>query len=380
MSMPEYKEKYLKYKNKYTELKQSLKKQSLKKQLSNMKGGIIGQIESDRIDTVKSDEEIPEIIKNYIKLITIPDTKVIRVGSAMLKIQPYFSDIDVMNIVHKQSSSDSLVKFFIPNLKNMLKTILSIPNLFFSDFKAGGLHWSVEQIMKEKHGELSLHDACFMKDVIKLDIIGPYDGRYLEMSTFFILKSSSEYLNVDSDYFESFKKSLLVDIAHYQESKPFKAVKRVWSLSRITNDTNTMGLLKDVIKSNIALLGQINADIETIILLIEHGSKYDVEFVLNELDGFRERLSTIIDIKLDYEKINLMIDNIGLLLRFGKDQNFDERNILVENLTRLHNLLLKVINKETLDYLESINYEFPVDKSDNETETNYDETEILDVI
>lgn len=369
--MSEYKEKYLKYKNKYNELK----KLSL-----NMKGGIIGQIESDRIDTIKSDDEIPEIIKNYIKMITIPDTKVVRVGSAMLKIQPYFSDIDVMNIIDKKISSNELVKFFILNLKNMLKTILTIPNVFFSDFKAGGLHWNVEQIMEEKHGELSLYDACFTKDVVKLDIIGPYDERYLEMSTFFILKSASEYINVESDYFESFKKSLLKDIAHYQELKPFKALKRVWSLARITNDSSTMELLKDAIKSNLALLSQINADIETIILLIEHESKYDTEFILNELDGFREKLSTVIDIKLDYEKINLMIDNVKLLFRFGKDQNFNESTVLVENLFRLHNYLLKVINKETIDYLSSIDYKFPVDKSENVSETNYEETEILDVI
>lgn len=373
--MTEYKEKYLKYKNKYNELKKLSSNMN-----KNMKGGIIGHIESDRIDTIKTDDEIPEIIKNYIKMITVPDTKVVRVGSAMLKIQPYFSDIDVMNIIHKKVSSNELVKFFILNLKNMLKIILTIPNVFFSDFKAGGLHWSVEQIMKEKHGELSLYDACFIKDVVKLDIIGPYDERYIEMSTFFILKSASEYINIESDYFESFKKSLLKDIAHYQESKPFKALKRVWSLARITNDSNTMKLLKDIIKSNIALLGQVNADIETIILLIEHESKYDVEFILNELDGFREKLSTVIDIKLDYEKINLMIDNVKLLFRFGKDQNFNESTVLVENLSRLHNYLLKVINKETIDYLISIDYKFPVAKSDNETETNYEETEILDII
>lgn len=75
-----------------------------------------------------------------------------------------------------------------------------------------------------------------------------------------------------------------------------------------------------------------------------------------------------------------MIDNIKLLFRFGKDQNFNESNVLVENLTRLHNYLLKVINKETIDYLESIDYVFPVSKSNNESETNYEETEILDVI
>lgn len=98
---------------------------------------------------------------------------------------------------------------------------------------------------------------------------------------------------------------MLIDIARYQKSKPFKAIKRVWSLTIITNDSNTLKLLKDVIKSNIAILGQINADIETIILLIEYKSEYNKFFILNKLDGFRERMLTIIDTKLDYEKNQL---------------------------------------------------------------------------
>ena len=55
----------------------------------------------------------------------------------------------------------------------------------------------------------------------------------------------------------------------------------------------------------------------------------------------------------------------------------------MENLTRLHNYLLKVINKETLEYLSSINYVFPVAKIEetNESENfKNEETEILDLI
>lgn len=368
--MSDYKEKYLKYKLKYNYLKNSIP----------IKGGLIGQIEPEKIDTVKSDDEIPQQIKTYIKTITIPNTQVIRVGSSMLKIQPYFSDVDIMNIVYKKINSNNLVRFFIDELKNIIKNILSIPNVFFSDFKAGGYHWSVEQIMQEKYGELTLQDACFIKDVVKLDIICPYDKRYIEISSFFILKSANEYINVESDYFELFKKSLLHDISHYQETKPFKAIKRVWSLARITDDLATLELLKDLIRSNIALLSQINSDIETLILLINHKSEYNTEFVLNELDTFREKMSTIIDIELDYEKVNLMIDNIKLIFKFSDDRKIDNSEMLVENLTRLHNYLLKIINNETIEYLSSINYKFPVEKINTETDTNYTETEILDAV
>lgn len=87
----------------------------------------------------------------------------------------------------------------------MLKTILEITNVFFYDFKAGGLHQGITQIIEEKHDEMALYDACFIKDVIKLDIIVPYNERYLEMLTFFILKSVNEYINIESNYFDDLK-------------------------------------------------------------------------------------------------------------------------------------------------------------------------------
>ena len=360
--MEDYEEKYLKYKNKYLQLKNKMN--------VNQYAGLIGKIDTTQLDLIKSNDEIPEMIKKYVKMITIPDTEVIRVGSSMIKIQPYFSDVDVMNIIHKKINSEELVKFFIGELKKLISIIAQEKDMFFSDFKVGGLHWTLEQIQQEKNGELSLYDACFVKDVIKLDIITPYDGRYLEMSTFFILKSINEYINVESNYFDTFKKSLLKDISHYQDSKPFKAIKRVWSLARILKDSKTLDLLHKLIKSNIALLAQVNADIETLVLLVEHKSKYDVEFVLNELDGFRERLSTILDIKLDFEKINLIIDNIKLLFRF---QNLTEAEInICGSLNKLHNYLMEYINKETLDYLASIQYKFPIEKSSEPIDTQSD--------
>ena len=114
-----------------------------------------------------------------------------------------------------------------------------------------------------------------------------------------------------------------------------------------------------------------------------HNSDYDKNFVLYELDAFKEKISTIIDIKLDNEKINLMIDNVKLLLKFSQEGNIDENGALVGNLTRLHNYLLKIINKETKEYLTNINYIFPVPviESNNSRSNEYDnQTEILDAI
>jgi len=358
--MENYKEKYLKYKNKYLELKN-------KENYKNKSGGLIGKIESLDLDLVKSEDEVPDIIKDYVKMITIPNTEVIRVGSSMNKIQPYFSDVDVMNIIYRKVSSSDIIKLFISELKKIILDISNNPYVFFSDFKAGGVHWSLDQIEVQTNDQLTLEIACGIKDVIKLDIIAPYNGRYLEISTFYVLKSVNEYINIESNYFENFQKSLQNDIAHFQNSKPFKAIKRVWSLSRISRDFDTLNLLQELIKSNIALLAQINADVETIILLVEHKSKYDIDFILKELDGFKERLSTVLDIKLDYEKIDIMVDNIKLLFKF-ENLNEQEMNI-IGSLKKFHKYLNNFINKETIDYLNSIQYKFPIEKSEKNIST-----------
>ena len=357
--MLNFKEKYLKYKIKY----------------NNLLGGLIGKIDYKNLLNLKNEEETPEVIKKYIDIVTIPKTKIIRVGSSKMKIQKYYSDIDIMNIVSKLISTEELIKFFIENLKKIIISLEKYSDVFFSDFKAGGLHWTKEQILEEKNGELTLYNACLIKNVIKIDIIGPLYGRYLEISTFFILKSATEFINVNSDYFEKFESSLLKDILEYHEIKPFKAVKRVWSLARITNDNKTIELLKDIILSNISLIDQIASDIKTIILLVEKKIKYDLNFILLEFDGIRERLSIILDIKIDFEKVNLMIDIIQLHFRF---QNTNEEEI-INSCLRLHDYLFKLNNNETLEFLTSINYKFPLDHSLAKDNNSIDK-ELLDIL
>lgn len=341
----DYKEKYFKYKGKYLNLK------------SKLEGGLIGDIPKDKLLETKEKYEIPSKINNYVKLITVPDSNIIRVGSSMNRIQPYFSDVDIMNIVEKNISSEDLITFFIQHMKKIIQNIKNTPNTFFSDFKAGGLHWTIEQIMNESNNNMSLREAIKIKDVVKIDIIGPYDERYLEMSTFFVLKSNEGFINTNEDYFASLQESLKSDILELKTIKPFKAVKRTWSLARINKDIVTLNKLKEIVKSNIALLAQINADIETVVLLLEHDSNYDTEFIINEFNTFKEKISSIVDINIDEQKTSVMINYIVTL--FGTNRNNNElKQNLLDMLDQLHEYLQNIINKETLDYLKHIGFSF----------------------
>jgi hypothetical protein len=337
--MNNFYEKYLKYKQKYLELK----------------GGVIEIIPDNRLAEDKIPSSISVKKKEYIKLITIPDTDIKPLGSSIYKIQPYFSDIDINSIVEKlDMTTDKLVTFFIVNLKNILTNVLRTPNVFFSDFKAGEMHWTTAEIFAEHKNGLSLRDACKKKGYIKLDIIGPFNERYIEITSFFILKSKSGYVNINDNFFDMFESNLLKDIEEFKVKKPFKAIKRMWSLSKFRKDTGTLKKLYKLIKSNIALLYQIMSDLEVIKLLLDHKSKYNLEFVLNELNGFKEKLASILDIDFDEEKIDIMINNLVLLFTYEKANP----QLIIEQIDLLCNMLLSTINKETNEYLELIGFSF----------------------
>lgn len=322
---------------------------------NDMIGGLIGRIKPEKLISSKSKYEIPPQIKKYVDMMTVPNTLALRVGSSITKIQPYFSDVDVMNIINLEKNTNEVIDFFITHLKENIQNLITNKGAFFSDFKAGGMHWTIDEIMAGTKNGVSLQYACAIKDVIKLDIIGPYNQRYLEMSCFYILKSTSGYINVENNYFGNFKQSLLKDIQEYKITKPFKAIKRIWSLARMEKNINILDQLQDLIKSNIALLSQINADIETLILLVEKNINYDLQFVINEINGFRERMSHILDIDFDSEKLNLIFDILVMLFM----NNSNNKNEIIERLTQAHDHLLEIINKETFEYLNQIKFVFP---------------------
>lgn len=336
-----YQEKYIKYKNKYLELK-------------NQIGGLVNKIPTNKLTESIELADLPSRINNYIKIITIPNTNISPVGSGKLKIQSYPSDIDIMNIVEKPISTDELIIFFIENLKNMIKAINSTNNVFFSDFKAGGLHWSKDEILNGVKDNLSLVDACKFVDVIKIDIFAPYNKRYVEMSTFFILKSNTGFININPNYFDKLKKSLSIDIQYYKSLKPFKAVKRVWSLSQITNDTNTLVKLEKLINSNVSILSQINADVETLELMLEKDVNFDVNYIKESIHNFKYRTLHILDIDFNQNNFYSMLDELVLLFAHRKEN----KNQIIQLLQKINENLLNIINRETNDYLNSIDFSF----------------------
>ena len=110
--------------------------------------------------------------------------------------------------------------------------------------------------------------------------------------------------------FNNIQEHLFNDIQKYRNVKPFKSAKRLWSLSKIRHDVETLNKLEYLINSSVSILSQINADIETLQLLINKNINYDKNYILIEIDTFIDRITRIIDIDLNEDEIIKMIRDI----------------------------------------------------------------------
>lgn len=337
-----------------------------------MSGGLINIVDDENLIALRNKNLYTDQEKEFIKLLSIKhDSHVTPIGSFALKIQKYPSDIDINQVVTIKNNNFSR---FTEDLKGIVRGINKKPLTYFSDFKAGVderypddkekfvLRWSPEEILRgykilPGNKKMTIEEAVSMKGVLKMDIIVYSNGRFIEESTFFILeRPDGSLINLPDNFYELFVEALKKDIKKYSQPGPdiklFKSVKRMWSLARLKRDVNMLRKLKPLIVSNLSLLGQINADLETIILLTNKTNKLPKKEINNALDLIGKNISTIADIPLDYDLLTRTI----LALKECKS---DCKEKIKKYLEQLHDYLLSVINKSALQYMKYINL-YPV--------------------
>ncbi len=330
------------------------------------RAGLIHEIPVSKLKSVKPKSATPKEISNIVKLITIHDpnlSEINRLGSSTFSIQKYFSDVDINDTITIEGTSEQVTEYFLKEIRALLYDIYRNSNVYFSDFKAGvdnkgeSVHWTLDQLLSSTNDE-KLIEAFQQESVIKVDIIAPYGDRFIEASTFFILanvneKGKKKYLNIPDDFFVKFTQALKKEVIKYANEKPFKAVKRLWSLGRVNNDLKLLKKLAPMIDSNLSLLSQINADLETLILMLEKIEQLPTQEMAIEVDQFKERLATIADIELPLDDLDMSFNDIRNTLMNGVI-DMKTRQALIQSIETVHDFLLKVINKETNAYLKHI--------------------------
>lgn len=322
-------------------------------------GGLVHNFTDDSLYKSRLEDQYTDDEKYLIDLLRVNQNSImVPIGSFTYSIQKYPSDIDINETV---TVTD--INSFVNDFKELISKIISWNDdnkdeqkrIYFSDFKAGfkdseQIHWSACDILKGKFDGVSLSKALQEKSVIKLDILIVEPERIIEASNFFILVNpDGSYINLDDDYFKVYLQNLKSDIKKYSVEKPFKSVKRLWSLSRVTRDTETLKKLAPLIDSNISLLSQISSDVESTMLLLE---KYGIEIfddevtkrnILSIFNKFKKKIAGIVDIYINpaiYELIDAIIHEVTY-------------DVLSEELlTILHRYLMDIVKDETVQYLK----------------------------
>lgn len=287
--------------------------------------------------------------QHLIRALQVGSTAPIAVGSFSLAIQRYPSDIDCQELIYGMHP-----KQFVPLLQQTLITLLRTPLMFFSDFKAGGVKWTVEELLQgKKSGGLVLDEAVGMSRnpsmPTKLDIIGFTDQRIVEASCFYMLYPTSGQVYI---------LALKADIKKFLTSKPFKAVKRVYSLAKIYNDHDTLAAIEPLIRSTVSLVSQVAADFETLALLAKKTDCVPKQEIIVMIYGALKRLSTIVDLHVP-DDIEASINQLGKYFEEAPSCLDDlQKEKVIDICDHIHDRLAEVVNVAAKNYLSTYGVKF----------------------
>lgn len=187
------------------------------------------------------------------------------------------------------------------------------------------LRWNYDDVKRgfkllDNDRKITLDKAINDEIMFKIDIQCPIGEKYIEISNFFICIYNDEnnnyyYLNLPSNYTESFGIGMREEIEdlffNKQFFNPLKMVKRMFSLSRFEGNEKMVNKLKDLVISEAILLGQIKSEIDTITLVLDNAKgKPPINFFKNQIDNFKPRISHIVNINIDKDKLYNLIDEI----------------------------------------------------------------------
>ena len=194
----------------------------------------------------------------------------------------YSADIDLQETIKSKTDDMQLKEKILKIFQKKFKKDKKSKNLFITDFKAGvspinnlPLKWSYDDIMNgykllDNNIKFLFVNVFNQKSVIKLDLVLENDNKFIEFTEnyYFDLKKNKSYQQKTNDEIII---SLKGDIRHYNHTKnnKLKALKRLYSLFKITNNKNT-----DIIKKflNLKMIGskyKLKSDLEIILLIIK---------------------------------------------------------------------------------------------------------------
>ena len=209
----------------------------------------------------------------------------------------------------------------------------------------------------------TLESAVMDRSNMNIEIISVVNGKYRDVSNFFVLGYVSEdgkikVINLPQesvDHFEEFfdqnlKSSMEKLCYSIYDYNPLKLTKRYFSYARIYMNPNLLMKTLRILNSDVGLLGQIKSELGTLIKLYEKNSKYVYKNIMKiQLQDFKYKISSITGLP----------ENIKLYIYKMIDNICDEKTNRLNNMEELEKLFKNIVDTKCEKSLRDIGL-FPV--------------------
>jgi len=225
------------------------------------------------------------------------------------------------------------------------------------------LRWTPKEIISGQkllpHNRIkTLEDAVSDSAIIKIDVIGLVNNRFIEITDLYKVHYHQIPLNKDVKLDEDLLKGNL--IKQYHDKFYFKSLKRIYSLLKLKmKDKQMIKKLQDFFNSEYGMLYKFISQLKTIVTLIEFNSiklKYVWDNILNNLDMSKSDVANIDKLKIDEKGLDKKIDSLSRLKNHSED-----REKMVRELEKIVEVYMEIINKGAKSFMTKNNL-YPLPK------------------
>lgn len=201
------------------------------------------------------------------------------------------------------------------------------------------VRWTPSDVLKGyvplRKGTYSLEEGVKSKGMCKVDVVGFVSNNLFK-------DFSMIYLRGEEVQKKKIVDALKADILYYKQTDHYKALKRYFSLCRLLNKKKEIERLLPVFNGDLGVLYSLKADIDTLLFLKENECVVSDEKVRYEIDSFKDRITSLYEIKGIVKKDNEMIAEINRLTTVPSSS-------LYNKLQRFRDGIESLLNKYSLE-------------------------------
>lgn len=366
---------------------------------------------NDALST-KSTISYPKILSDQIKLLSFNSENSLLIGSASYKVQKYPADIDLFEIVNTCCSKEDAIEYFYQGIRHIVKELMEKRNYWVIEVKCGldprydtkqfntendiidwltsnrqlisdtdyinlletlsqpinaksreyidnifrtyhVIRWSGEQIIggsQVRRGKtFNLRDCIDTISNINLEIIAIIDGKFVDLSNFFVLTFHDKL--TDKDYIVNFEEDVLTKpntvvkrtlctainnlYYSYYNRDVFKMIKRMFSLGRINRDSTLLNKITPLVESDLSEISQIKSELGTLYEIATFTDNFPNDIFFKQLDAIKWKIGG--NTFFTTEEVNSYSSII--------DDILSNKNYLYTSIIRVKHLKDDILNK-----------------------------------